>query len=613
MKRLGMTLVVGAWALGLVAQEPGRALRPQQAAGQAAAGEARTALVIGNGAYPSAPLKNPVQDAKAMAEALRKCGFQVTLLENATRSRMVQALRDFGLIIQGGGVGLLYYAGHGMQVKGRNYLVPVDADLASEDEVPYNTLDADAVLAKMESARNRLNILILDACRNNPFARSFRSSSQGLAQMDAPAGSYIAFATSPGRTAADGTGAHGLYTQYLLTQLAIPGLRVEDVFKRVRASVMRDSQQQQVPWESSSITGDFYFNPGSGVDAVESAVTAQGPVNLSHTLTANELKRDGRFIANDNGTVLDTSTDLMWATRDNGFDLDWARAKSHCESFRGAGHADWRLPTQDELGGLYDARKSRPSGCNRSANISVATDLIDITCLWVWASGTRDSLLGNDRAAFRFNTGERGWLSQSEGLLRRALPVRSARTTVASPISPVGTGSGPGQGWRKDLAGMQMAMLALLDEHFTKDKAPSALLEGWRQVGQALSDVAVPPEPGDPELTTLRQFAAAQIAHWKARTEGTAQAGRRANPTWKVEFAEIQVQAILRANIELDETALSPEAAIDAWKALRLRLDKAPRSAEARDRAYDRLQKLIVDKLFYWTGRYAQEVAGSRQ
>jgi len=427
MKRLWISMVVSAGALGLLAQQPDRNLRPQQVAGQALAGEGRTALVIGNGAYHSAPLKNPVQDARAMAEALRKCGFQVTLLEDATRSRMVQALRDFGQTIQGGGVGLLYYAGHGMQVKGKNYLVPVDADLASEDEVPYNTLDADAVLAKMESARNRLNILILDACSNNPFARSFRSSAQGLAQMDAPAGSYIAFATSPGRTAADGTGSHGLYTQYLLAQLAIPGLRVEDVFKRVRASVMRDSKHQQVPWESSSITGDFYFNPGSGAEAAGPAVAVQLPANPSHTSTAYELKRDGRFISYDNGTVLDTSTGLMWATRDNGFDIDWARAKSYCESFRGAGHADWRLPTQDELAGLYDARKSRPSGCNRSATISVATDLIDITCLWVWASGTRDSVLGNDIAAFRFNTGERGWLRKSEGLLRRALPVRSAR------------------------------------------------------------------------------------------------------------------------------------------------------------------------------------------
>jgi TPR repeat protein len=196
---------------------------------------------------------------------------------------MVEALRDFGQAIQGGGVGLVYYAGHGMQVKGKNYLVPVDAELASEDEVPYSTLDADAVLAKMESARNRLNILILDACRNNPFARSFRSSAQGLAQMDAPAGSYIAFATAPGHTAADGSGSHGLYTQHLLEQMDRPGIKVEDVFKRVRANVMKDSQAQQVPWESSSITGDFFFK-GSGDEHVNALPVSAPAVedNLPH-------------------------------------------------------------------------------------------------------------------------------------------------------------------------------------------------------------------------------------------------------------------------------------------------------------------------------------------
>ena len=255
-----MRLVFSACAIGLGAQDP-RTLRPQQAAVQPGAPEARTALVIGNGAYRMSPLKNPVQDAKAMAETLQKCGFRVTLLEDATRMRMVEALRMFGQTIQGGGVGLFYFAGHGLQVKGKNYLVPVDSDLASEDEVAYSTLDADAVLAKMETARNRLNILILDACRNNPFGSNARGFSQGLAQMDAPAGSYIAFATAPGRTAADGSGSHGLYTQYLLAQMAQPGLRLEDVFKHVRAGVMRDSKAQQVPWESSSITGDFYFMP----------------------------------------------------------------------------------------------------------------------------------------------------------------------------------------------------------------------------------------------------------------------------------------------------------------------------------------------------------------
>ncbi len=164
-------------------------------------------------------------------------------------------------------MGLFYFAGHGMQVKGRNYLVPVDADLVSEDEVPYNTLDADAVLAKMESARNRLNILILDACRNNPFGSNARGFSQGLAQMDAPAG--------------------------------------------------------------SSITGDFYFVPGSGpaqAISVSAPPVVSAPVESSASTEPRETKRDGRFIAYDNRTVLDTSTNLMWAARDNGSNIDWPKA-----------------------------------------------------------------------------------------------------------------------------------------------------------------------------------------------------------------------------------------------------------------------------------------------
>lgn len=226
--------------------------------------ERRIALVIGNGAYTAAPLKNPVNDARAMAGALERCGFAVAELENATRDQMVKALRQFGSDLQGGGVGLFYFAGHGMQVKGRNYLMPVGGDFSGEEEVAYGALDADAVLAKLEAAGNRLNLMILDACRNNPFATGSRSTSAGLAQMDAPAGSYIAFATAPGRTAADGSGSNGLYTRHLLANLEAPGLKVEDIFKRVRNGVMADTQNVQVPWESSSLRSDFYFVSGSG-------------------------------------------------------------------------------------------------------------------------------------------------------------------------------------------------------------------------------------------------------------------------------------------------------------------------------------------------------------
>jgi TPR repeat protein len=228
----------------------------------AAPDEQRLALIIGNGHYAASPLTNPVNDARAMGRALQRLGFRVTLLEDASLRQMLDAARTFGDgLRQGGGVGLFYYAGHGMQIKGRNFLVPVGADIQREDDVALNALDAGQLLDKMEAAHNRVNIIILDACRNNPFARSFRSGAQGLAQMEAPVGSYLSFATAPGRVASDGQGGNGLYTHHLLEAMNVPGLTIEDVFKRVRVNVMADSQGQQVPWDNSSLSGDFYFLP----------------------------------------------------------------------------------------------------------------------------------------------------------------------------------------------------------------------------------------------------------------------------------------------------------------------------------------------------------------
>lgn len=221
----------------------------------------KVALVVGNNRYRDSPLTNPVNDALAMARTLKEVGFSVTTLTDATLAQMTDAARAFGDGLGRGDVGLFYYAGHGMQIKGRNYLIPIDADVRREDEAQYKSFDANQVLDKMESARNPINIVILDACRNNPFARSFRSASSGLAQMDAPVGTYISFSTAPGRVASDGKGDNGLFTQHLLRALRTPNLKVEDVFKQVRISVMKDSSNQQVPWDSSSLTGDFYFLP----------------------------------------------------------------------------------------------------------------------------------------------------------------------------------------------------------------------------------------------------------------------------------------------------------------------------------------------------------------
>ncbi|WP_083748956.1 caspase family protein [Pelomonas sp. KK5] len=245
---------------------------PPAASAVPAGSSQRVALVIGNGAYKDAPLSNPTNDARTMAEALRGAGFKVTLRENADVREMQARIREFGDQLRHGGVGLFFFAGHGMQIKGRNYLIPVASTIEREDEVAYAAIDAQAVLDKMDAAGNGTNILILDACRNNPFARSFRSAQQGLAQMDAPVGTLVAFATAPGSVASDGLRANGLYTEHLLTELRVPGAKLEDVFKKVRTAVRRDSEGKQVPWEATSLEGDFYFIPPVAAERADVAL-----------------------------------------------------------------------------------------------------------------------------------------------------------------------------------------------------------------------------------------------------------------------------------------------------------------------------------------------------
>lgn len=222
--------------------------------------ERRIALVIGNGAYRVGRLKNPINDARDIARVLRDLGFEVMQRENLTQAEMKGAIREFGAQISRGGVGLFYFAGHGVQVNGRNYLIPVDSAPAGEDEIEFEAVDANFILAKMDAAGNDINIVILDACRNNPFARSFRSTSEGLTAMSAPTGTLIAYATSPGKVASDGPDAsNGIYTQELLRHMRTPGISIEEVFKRVARAVNVKTLKKQTPWVETSLIGDFYF------------------------------------------------------------------------------------------------------------------------------------------------------------------------------------------------------------------------------------------------------------------------------------------------------------------------------------------------------------------
>ena len=222
-------------------------------------GEKKFALVIGNKNYKIAPLVNSVNDANDLAELLQSKNFEVDKVIDGTKLEMRNAVRAFTAKISKGGVGLFYYSGHGVQLDGDNYLVPIDANYEYKEEVPDMCVSVSSILKYMETTNNRLNIMILDACRNSPFKSFSRSGEKGMVRVEAPTGSIVAYSTAPGKTASDGNGRNGLYTSKLMKYMNVPGMTIEDIFKQVRIEVSNESQNNQVPWESNSLMGDFYF------------------------------------------------------------------------------------------------------------------------------------------------------------------------------------------------------------------------------------------------------------------------------------------------------------------------------------------------------------------
>jgi hypothetical protein len=279
-------LLLIAVLFSLVATLPEKAQPQSSGRGQSARDnspkekERRIALIIGNSGYAVKPLTNPANDAMDLGVALKNLGFDVTVKKDLDYKQMIRAIQDFGEQIKNGGIGLFFYAGHGAQVKGVNYLIPIGTNIVKESEIPLEAVDLGWVLAQMERASNRLNIIILDACRDNPFISEKRSSQRGLAAVtDVPVGTYISYSTAANRTAGDGAGRNSPYTESLLKHIRTPGLKVEDVFKRIRNEVRMKTQGEQVPWEYSAIEGDFYF-AGTGAasqPSVDSSSPSQPP------------------------------------------------------------------------------------------------------------------------------------------------------------------------------------------------------------------------------------------------------------------------------------------------------------------------------------------------
>lgn len=296
----------------------------------------RVALVIGNADYPNLPLRNSVNDAADVAEALEKCGFDVSLHTNVSREQMLTAIDEFGLKIAGADAALFYFAGHGMQVEGINWLVPIGASPTAENEVRFECVEADRVMAKMDNAGANTNIIILDACRNNPFPRQFRNSSLGLANMAAK-GTIVSFAAAPGTVAEDGDDRNGMFTKHLLARMMEPGVEIEQVLKNTRQDVSSATQERQWPQANSLLVGNFYFVPPTEAEArpadPDPPSTATSPVRLA----ALQGDSDSQ---NTLGRMLSTGDGIH---RDAVEALDWFRKAAE------QGHAD----AQNNLGTMY--------------------------------------------------------------------------------------------------------------------------------------------------------------------------------------------------------------------------------------------------------------------
>lgn len=322
----------------------------------------RIALVIGNGNYQyTGQLANTANDARLMAETLKEVGFELYGGKpqiNLSRDDMINVIEGFGDSIGSNDTALFYYSGHGMQVKGENYLIPINASIKNEAEVRVKSVESSLIFAKLEGTKNGINIVILDACRNNPFGRSFRSGNNGLAQVTAPSGTIVAFSTAPNQVAEDGSNGNSTYTRELARFIKLPGLQIEDVFKRVRVAVEEATGGNQLPWENTSLKGDFSFvnaelanikDPTEKISQVTGRERNKLQKQLPASSDAYEFEKDSMIFYRD--WVLDTRTDLIWARNGNirGKYLDWNSALNWVKSLKIGGYRNWRLPTKDEL------------------------------------------------------------------------------------------------------------------------------------------------------------------------------------------------------------------------------------------------------------------------
>ncbi len=366
----------------------------------------RIALVMGNDSYQNAPLKNPSSDAKMLAKQLKKLGFQVDLKINKNHEDMLQAILNFGTKLSANkGIGFFFYAGHGIQSKGHNYLIPVGSRIQRENRLRFDAIDVEEILSEMENAGNPLNILVLDACRDNPLTRSSRSGKRGMVRLEnVPKDVLIAYSTAPGEVAEDGNSNHSPYATALVNTLKQKNLSLEQVFKNTAKQVRQNTRNKQIPWTSGSVITDFYFNGNeprrhfnnNKEDYYWASVSKADQCNMYQAYLADyprgnyqrlaKLKiqrlcqqRIGQYIIYENNTVKDTKTGLIWKRCPEGLsgsscsqgeakEYTWQEAMNNARKVRFTGLSDWRVPTFNELDSLIycrnDVRKKGGYGYN---------------------------------------------------------------------------------------------------------------------------------------------------------------------------------------------------------------------------------------------------------
>ncbi|MFZ4507096.1 MAG: caspase family protein [Fimbriimonas sp.] len=273
----------------------------------------RYALVIGNATYTSQkPLRNTENDARDMKKLLTQLGFDVTLKLNVNKREFADVVEAYTRKLAGGGFGLFFYSGHGAQYEGENYLIPTDCEINRPADLKFDAYAVGKLTAALDAAKNNSNVIILDACRNNPFAGETRGNDSGLAQVNAPSGTLIAFATGPGRTASDNSnGNNGLYTGELMKFLKVPGLSITEAFIKTRVEVKKASNGQQIPWESSSLESNIALVAAPEPPKVTPSKTSPTPEPAA---TATSYVQEGRRFRND-GRLPDAENSLRKAIK----------------------------------------------------------------------------------------------------------------------------------------------------------------------------------------------------------------------------------------------------------------------------------------------------------